>query len=325
MLNLNQFSYITTSEISIRYFDHGPKNGQAIILVHGWPESWYSWRKQIIFFASLGYRMIVPDVRGYGGSSKPDQVSDYTMKKLIQDLLDLNNHVCGTEKKPILIGHDWGAPIVWNTAALYPERIKGVAGLSVPFSPRGKISSLALWKSLYKNRFFYQLYFQRIGIAEKELDYDITTSLKKIYFSGSGEAPSDVFASYKNSKGDMLSGLPEPTCLPDWLQEKDLEYYVSQFKKDGFKPSIQRYRAQEIDWIELTELSRARITIPSCFIAGEKDNVLKFVPGVDLVEKMKNHMDDLKICKIIDNVGHWVQQEAADEVNSILSRFFTMI
>jgi pimeloyl-ACP methyl ester carboxylesterase len=312
-----QFERITTNGVRLRCVVEG--GGPLAILVHGWPESWYSWRHQIDPLKQAGYRVVVPDVRGYGGSDKPEPVEAYDMQSLIGDILGLIDHFA--EERAVLIGHDWGARIVWNTAALHPQRVRAVAALSVPYAPRGKMSSIALWRQLYSGRFFYQLYFQEPGRAEAELDADVRTTLRKIYFSGSGDAPRGLFRADKPPDSRMLDDLPDPEALPAWLTGQDIDYYVAQFEKNGFRSSLNRYRNQERDWERLIALDGARITRPACFIAGSRDGVLRFVPNVDLVENMRRWIDDLRICELIDGAGHWIQQERPGEVNALLLRF----
>lgn len=308
---------ITTNGVQLRCVVEG--TGPLAIMVHGWPESWYSWRNQIEPVRNAGYRVVVPDVRGYGESDAPEAVEDYDMETMIGDVLGLIDHF--GDKQAVLIGHDWGAPIVWNTTALHPQRVRAVAAMSVPYSPRGKISSIALWRQLYPTRFFYQLYFQKPGVAEEELEADIRTALRKIYYSGSGDAPNNLFRVDKPRDARMLDDVPAPDVFPPWLTENDLDYYAAQFEKSGFRGPLNRYRNQERDWETLTGLEAARITRPACFIAGSRDAVLRFVPGVDLVENMKRWVDDLRACTIIDGAGHWIQQERPDEVNAVLLKF----
>ena len=161
---------------------------------------------------AAGYRVVVPDVRGYGGSGAPAALEAYDMESLIGDVLGLIDHF--GEKQAILIGHDWGAPIVWNTTALHPGRVRAVAALSVPYSPRGKTSAIALWRQIYAKRFFYQLYFQQPGKAEAEFEADVRTALRKIYYSGSGDAPRGMFRTDKPVDARMLDDLPDPPVLP---------------------------------------------------------------------------------------------------------------
>ena len=311
------FELLPVNGIRLRCVVEG--DGPLAILVHGWPESWYSWRHQIGPLRDAGFRVAVPDVRGYGGSDKPEAVEAYDMQSMIGDVLGLIDHF--GERQAILIGHDWGAPIVWNTTALHPDRVRAVAALSVPYSPRGKISSTALWRQLYLDRFFYQLYFQTPGLAEAEFEADIRTALRKIYYAGSGDAPKGMFRKDKPANARMLDDLPDPGVLPAWLTEEDLDYYVAQFEQSGFRGPLNRYRNQDRDWERLTALNGARINRPACFIAGSRDKVLRFVPNVDLVENMKRWIDDLRVCEIIDGAGHWIQQERPAEVNALLLGF----
>jgi len=315
------FQNIATNGIHLRCVVEG--DGPLAVMVHGWPESWYSWRNQIGPVRDIGYRVVVPEVRGYGESDAPEALESYDMENMIGDVLGLIDHF--GEKNAVLIGHDWGAPIVWNTTALHPDRVRAVAAMSVPYSPRGKISSIALWRQLYPNRFFYQLYFQEAGVAEAELEADIRTALRKIYYSGSGDAPNGLFDAGKSPDARMLDDIASPDVLPPWITEADLDYYTAQFEKSGFRGPLNRYRNQDRDWDNLTGLTDARITRPACFIAGSRDAVLRFVPGVDLVENMKRWVDDLRACEIIEGAGHWIQQERPQEVNAVVLKFLATL
>jgi pimeloyl-ACP methyl ester carboxylesterase len=312
---------IATNGVNLRCAVEG--DGPLVLMIHGWPESWYSWRHQIGPVRDAGYRVVVPDVRGYGGSDAPHAIEAYDMESLIGDVLGLIDHF--GERQAILFGHDWGAPIAWNTTALHPDRVSAVAALSVPYSPRGRVSSIELWRQVYAGRFFYQLYFQEPGVAEAEFEADIRRALRRIYYAGSGDAPKGLFRADKRPDERMLDDLPDPAVLPAWLTEQDLDYYVAQFRQRGFRASLNRYRNQQRDWERLTALAGARITRPACFIAGRRDGVLKFVPGLDLVENMKRWTDDLRICEILDGAGHWIQQERPDDVTRLLLRFLASL
>ena len=315
------FHTIRTNGVNLRCVVEG--DGPLVLMIHGWPESWYSWRHQIGPLRDAGYRVVVPDVRGYGGSDAPQALEAYDMQSLIGDVLGLIDRFSG--QPAILIGHDWGAPLVWNTTALHPERVRAVAALSVPYAPRGKISSVDLWRQIYAGRFFYQLYFQEPGLAEAEFEADIRTALRKIYYAGSGDFPKGLFRADKPADARMLDDLPDPATLPAWLTEQDLDYYVTQFQRSGFRGPLNRYRNQQRDWERLTALSGARISRPACFIAGRRDGVLKFVPNVDLVEHMKRWTDDLRTCEIIEGAGHWIQQERPQEVTRLLLAFLATL
>lgn len=294
-------------------------NGPLIVLVHGWPETWYCWRHQIKPLADAGYRVVAVDMRGYGGSDKPHAVQAYDMVEMMADVVGLIDHF--GEDKAILVGHDWGAPICWNTAALQPERVAAVAGLSVPYSKRGPVSLMTLWKSLYAKKFFYQLYFQKEGIAEAELEHDVAATLRKIYYSISGDvgAPSP-WANIPVS-GGMLDSLPDPHPFPDWLKGADLEYLTEQFEASGFRGPLNRYRNQDRDFDNLPHMGATPIHQPSCFIGGAKDPVRYFVPGHDSYANPAVNATDLRFSRIIPGMGHWIQQEAPDQVTQALVEF----
>jgi pimeloyl-ACP methyl ester carboxylesterase len=315
------FQSIATNGIRLRCVVEG--DGPLAVLVHGWPESWYSWRHQIRPLVEAGYRVVVPDVRGYGGSDKPAAIEAYDMASLIGDVLGLIDHF--GQAQAVLVGHDWGAPVVWNTTALHPGRVRAVAALSVPYSPRGKVSSIELWRRLYAGRFFYQLYFQAPGVAEAEFEADVRTTLRKLYFAGSGDYERGMFRADQASTSRMLDALPDPPAFPAWLTDEDLDYFVGEFERSGFRGPLNRYRNQQRDWEMLTGLEGARITRPACFIAGSRDGVLRFVPNVDLVENMKRWTDDLRVCEVIEGAGHWIQQERPGQVNALLLEFLASL
>jgi len=312
---------VETNGISLRAAVEG--TGPLVIMVHGWPEIWYSWRHQIKPIADAGYRVVAPDVRGYGGSDKPPAVEDYDMANIMADVVGLIDAF--GEDTAILIGHDWGAPICWNTAALHPGRVSAVAGLSVPYRKRGEVSQIELWRKLYEGKFFYQLYFQDEGVAEAELEVDVRTALRKIYFAASGDAPSADGWVDRPVGGGLLDALTDPDPFPAWLTSDDLDYFASNFEAGGFRGPLNRYRNQERDFLNLPELGAAAITQPSCFIAGAEDIVRKFVRGFDPYDDVSSNCADFRAKTIIDGAGHWVQQEAPGEVNAALLAFLASL
>jgi pimeloyl-ACP methyl ester carboxylesterase len=299
--------------------------GPLVVLVHGWPESWYSWRHQIAALAEAGYRVAAPDVRGYGGSDKPQAIEAYAIREMCADVAGLIEAL--GESRAILIGHDWGAPIVWNTALFHPKKVRAVAALSVPHLGRGPAPRIELFRKIYQGRFFYQLYFQTPGVAEAELEADVRTSLRKIYYSASGES---IEASREGQAGllrdkapdaRLLDGLPDPDPFPAWLTAADLDYYVGEFQRGGFRGPLNRYRTSELDFAQMADVADKRVEQPAAFVAGSLDPVLRFVPGVDMIERMRGLVPDLRLVRLIEGAGHWVQQERPDEVNAALIEF----
>ena len=307
--------------ISLRAAVEG--NGPLVIMVHGFPELWYSWRHQIKPIAQAGYRVVVPDLRGYGGSDKPYDIEAYDLVNMMADVIGLIDAL--GENSAILVGHDVGAPICWNTAALHSDRISAVAALSVPYRKRGEVSLIELWRRIYDGKFFYQLYFQAEGVAESELETDVRSSLRKIYFSISGDAPSLDRWLQRPAGGNLLEVLTDPDPSPSWLTQEDLDYFVTNFEASGFRGPINRYRNQERDFANLPEMGVRPIAQPSCFIGGSKDIVRNFVSNYDLYEDVANHCTDLRFSRIIEGAGHWLQQEAPREVNAALLEFLASL
>ena len=313
-----EFVSVKTNGIQLRVALAG--KGPLVVLVHGWPESWYSWRHQIPALAQAGYRVAAPDVRGYGGSDKPAPIEAYSIKEMCADIAGLIEGL--GEREAILIGHDWGAPIVWNTTLFHPQKVRAVAGLSVPFTGRGPAPRIQLFRTIYKDRFFYQIYFQEVGVAEAELEADPRKSLSIVYYGASGEGTkAGVRNVKKGPDAKLLDGMKVPDPLPAWLTEADLDYYVGEFKRSGFRGPLNRYRTSELDFAQLEAVADRRIEQPTAFIAGKLDPVLTFLPGIDLVANMRERVTDLRLVRLIDDAGHWVQQERPAEVNAALLEF----
>jgi pimeloyl-ACP methyl ester carboxylesterase len=312
-----EFMIVRNGEVELNVAVAG--KGPLILCVHGWPELWYSWRHQLSHFAERGYTVAAMDVRGYGGSSRPQAVEAYTLRNLAGDVAAVTNRL--GDGKAILFGHDWGAPIVWTTAVLYPSMITAVAGLSVPYFPVSDVSFIDMVKEVYTDRFFYQSYFQPEGIAEAELEADIPTSLRKIYFAASGEAPINTWIAHKPADATLLEGMVDPQPYPAWMSAADLAVYAGAFRRGGFRGPLNRYRAQRLDPADLSEIKGKPVTQPSLFVAGERDVVRSFVPGTDLYADPGAACTDFRGSVIIPRVGHWVQQEAPAETNAALEKF----
>jgi pimeloyl-ACP methyl ester carboxylesterase len=293
--------------------------GPLVVLIHGFPESWYSWRHQIPALADAGFRVAAPDVRGYGGSDKPVAIEAYSIKTLSADISGLIAAL-GAERATV-VGHDWGAPIAYCTALFHPERVRAVAGLSVPPLGRGPKPGIQMFREIYKDRFFYQLYFQEPGVAETELETDIPTSLRKFYYWCSGEGQKANAKIDNPAATGLLDRLVDPTLLPAWLTTADLDYYVSQFRSGGFRGPLNRYRNSERDFEDLAAFDGKPITQPLAFMAGSLEPVLRMIPGVDMVELMRKRCADLRDVRMMEDAGHWLQQERPAEVNAALIAF----
>jgi pimeloyl-ACP methyl ester carboxylesterase len=307
-----EFQEVKNGDITLRVAVKG--EGPLILCVHGWPELWYSWRHQMAYFSERGYRVAAMDVRGYGGSSKPHEISAYTLLELASDVAAVAHAL--TDGPVILFGHDWGAPVAWTTTLLHPEKIRALALHSVPFRAATDVCVLDVYDAMYKDRFFYQLYFQEEGVAEAEFEEDMHVALKTIYLS-----LRDGIESEKPRGAKFLQGTTAPTEYPEWMSATDLQVYVDAHSKGGMRGPFNRYRAQRQDTAENAELRGKKIQQPTCFIAGSLDPVRHFIPGLDLFAVAGVDCDDFRGSTIIDGVGHWVQQQAPDETNAALEKF----
>ncbi|HEY8491342.1 MAG TPA: alpha/beta hydrolase [Dehalococcoidia bacterium] len=288
--------------------------GPPVLLIHGFPELWYSWRHQLPALAAAGYRALAPDVRGYGGTDAPEPVEAYSMRTITADMVGLLDAL--GEETAVVVGHDWGAPIAWHCAVLYPERFRAVAALSVPLTGRGPVPPTQAFKQIFGDRFFYILYFQEPGKAEAELEADVRRTMRTVLYAWSGEAPTGATAPEKPKTARLLDGLPEPERLPAWLTEEDLAYYVREFQRTGFRGGLNRYRNMDRDWEEIPEMADAVVQQPALFLAGERDGVLAFTR----TEAMQRRVPNLRTV-ILPGCGHWTQQERPAEVNAALIEF----
>jgi len=311
------FVSIPTNGIKLRAVVEG--TGPLVVLVHGFPESWYSWRHQIAPIAAAGFRVCAIDVRGYGGSDKPGEVADYSLQQITTDVAGVIEHL-SPDEKAVVIGHDWGAPIVWNTALTRPDRVRAVAGLSVPYTGVPAVQFMDVIKAAFtdKGRFFYQVYFQDVGPAEAELGADPRAAIRKFYYAISGDAPDGTWPADKPHGERLLDRLPDPDPFPAWLTKEDEDYFTAEFHRSGFFGPLSRYRNHQRDFDWLQGFKDRRIDQPSFFIGGERDLVLKMIPGVNPLDYMTPHLPGLQGAHVLPGVGHWTQQEAPEEVTRLL-------
>lgn len=305
---------VGTNGIELNIAEQG--EGPLVLMLHGFPESWYSWRHQIPAVAGAGFHAVAPDMRGYGKSDKPDDISSYNQVEVTNDIVGLISAL-GYETA-IVFGHDWGAPTAWSCALNHPDKVTAVGVLSVPFSPRASAPPLDMMKEIFKDMFFYQLYFQEPGVAEAEWETNVRMNLRKFYHIGSGAFDAGNFIAPKSPDSDLLSDMEDPGTLGDWCTESDLDFYTDEFEKSGFRGPLNYYRNHNLTW-SLTEGSPEEIKQPALFIAGEKDGVIML--AADALKSMPNYVTNLSVNQLIPGIGHWTQQEAPEEVNSLMIDF----
>ena len=311
-----EFVQVANGDIQLRVATMG--TGPLIVFVHGWPEGWYSWRHQMEHFTARGFTVAALDVRGYGGSSAPTDIASYTITELASDVAAVIEALGGGPA--IVVGHDWGAPIAWNTARLHPELVRAVAGMSVPYLPVGPTSTIELFEMLYAGQFFYQLYFQEPGVAEAELGADNARSLRMIYVGASADGTGGFLAGGAPD-AKLLDNLVDPEQLPAWLSEDDLSVYTEAFDRSGWTGPLNRYRAQGLDAEQLGSTPNPELTQPAAFIGGEHDEIRNFMAGLDLFDLAPAACTDFRGSTVVPDAGHWVQQEQPAAVNAALDAF----
>jgi len=300
--------------------------GPLVLLCHGWPESWYSWRHQLKALAEAGFRAVAPDMRGYGETDRPDAIESYTLFHLVGDMVGILNAL-GAERAAI-VGHDWGAPVAWHAALLRPDRFRAVAGLSVPFRPRGSARPTSAMPQT-EQTWFYQLYFQDPGVAEAEFERDPRATIRRLLYSASGNVPrrnpidarGDAAPGMVPRTGGFLSRMVDPPTLPAWLTEADIDFYAGEFARTGFRGGLNWYRNIDRNWDLMAPFAGLKVAVPALYVAGDRDLVVGFAGAAQLIANLKSFVPELRDTVMLPGCGHWTQQERPEEVNAALLRF----
>ena len=314
-----ELQHLSVNGIGMRVATQG--SGPLVLLCHGFPELWISWREQLNALAAAGYRAVAPDMRGYGGTSAPDDVTAYSQLHLVGDMVELVREL--KETRAVIVGHDWGAPVAWNAALLRPDVFRAVVGMSVPFAPPGRVEMLSALRQAGIHDFYLQ-YFQTPGLAEAELERDVGASIRRIHFGASGEGQAvlgrPVFGAVDPDKG-FLGHLVEPRSAPEWWSEADIAHYTAEFTRTGFRGGLNWYRNITRSWELLAPWRGQVIRQPSMFIAGASDDVLKFPSSKPQIENFGRTLPGLRGCHILEGAGHWIQRERAHAVNALVIGF----
>ena len=310
--------------IEISYVEKG--TGPLILLCHGFPESWYSWRHQIPALAAAGYRAVALDMRGYGGTSKPEEIEAYTISNLVGDVAQAVNAL--GESSAVIVGHDWGASVAWYASLMRPDIFRAVIGLSVPYSPPAAlpegIDLNQVMKMSAGERDYYRLYFQEPGIAEADLEADIRKTMLGFLYTISGDIVKDgIHASGWDGYFPMGESVSDqfvvPQELPVWLSEEDLQFYVSQFTESGFRGGLNWYRNIKRIPSNLAPFIGKQIDQPSLYLYGENDMIAGNTP--EAIDALPIGLSDLRGVRKYADTGHWLQQERPHEVNTAILEF----
>lgn len=318
MVRTSTERFVETNGVRLRVVEAGDRGAPVVVLAHGFPELAFSWRHQIPVLAEAGYHVLAPDQRGYGGSSRPEGVQAYDIHALTGDIVGLLDDVGA--QRAVWVGHDWGAPVAWNAALLHPDRVAGVAGLSVPPTPRPQQRPTEAWRQLFGDNFFYILYFQQPGVADAELDDDPARTMRRMI--GGLRPPDDQDAARRMvapGPQGFIGRLPEPDGLPDWIGADELEHYVGEFTRTGFTGGLNWYRNFDRNWETTAAIADTTTDVPALFLAGSADPVLGFTRRDRATEVVTGPYREV----LIDGAGHWLQQERPDEVNAALLDFLS--
>ncbi|GAA4820974.1 alpha/beta fold hydrolase [Tomitella cavernea] len=298
--------------------------GVPVVFCHGFPGSWFSWRAQLPALAAQGRRAIALDMRGYGASLRPTDVAAYDRRTTVADMAAVLDAL-GIDRA-VFSGHDFGAALAWDLPLWMPDRVAGLAQLAVPRLPRSPLRPSDAFAMLAEQHFFHQHYFQAPGVAEAELDAAPAEFLHRLMYALSGQG--DYYACWRRPSTDedgaatgYIASLPAAPPLPwPWLTADEFAFYVDEFTRSGFTGGLNWYRAQDLAWEQNEPHDGAQITVPTAFIAGADDPVLTML-GTRCLDKMAATVPGLAVQEILPGAGHFVQMEAAGDVNRILDGF----
>ena len=307
---------IETNGIRLHVAEQG--EGPLIILCHGFPECWYSWRHQLPALAKAGFRAVAPDLRGYGRSDRPQEVEKYTILHDIGDIVGLVDALGA--QQAVIAGHDVGAPIAWQAALMRPDRFRAVIALSAPFRPRAFGGSMPPTTLMPRNEnaVFYQLFLQTPE-AEAALGHDLRRTFRSQFYSLSGDMPpsAGIFAAgMVPRKGFSLT---DPESLPAWITESDIDAYVAELTRSGFRGPLNWWRNIDRGWELMAAFDGAAVTVPALYIVGDRDMLVAVFQQA--IAKQSTLVPKLRPTVMLPGCGHWTQQERAPEVSAAMIDF----
>ncbi|MEO8027105.1 MAG: alpha/beta hydrolase [Bryobacteraceae bacterium] len=305
--------FVQVNGIKMHIAEQG--EGPLVVLCHGFPELWYSWRHVLPALAAAGYHAVAPDMRGYGQTDAPPNVDDYTQFNMVGDIVGLVKAL--GYQQAVVAGHDWGAPVASNAAVLRPDIFRAVVLLSVPYGTRGEGGvkpTEGMKARMPPGLQFYQTYFQEPGVAEKVLEADPKRTMRMMLYSASGSIPKAHKLRYVfGLKETALDGATDPPALPKWLKQEDVDYYAKEFARTGFRGGLNWYRTQDLFWQLSGFLIGRKLMQPLLFVGGTDDLVYEFAKGG--IDNLEKNAPNLWRKVILPGVGHWTEQEAPDDVN----------
>jgi pimeloyl-ACP methyl ester carboxylesterase len=305
---------VETNGVTLHLAEAG--EGPLVVLLHGFPESWYSYRHQLEALAAAGYHAVAPDQRGYGQSSAPHEIDQYAMPRLVGDVVGMIDAL--GETRCAVVGHDWGSPVASTLGLFRPDLVRGVALLSVPYTPRGEQDMLSgLTQRLGPDN--YQAFFQEPGVAEAALGADVRATMLRMLVGLSGDAAAVATGSGAdvNQPADATE-----TNLPSWLSEADVDFFTAEFERSGFRGPLNWYRNSVLNWEMTAAWHNVPLRLPSLYVGGDRDLVLNWPGFAELVAALgATTMPGLTRAVVLEGCGHWTQQERPEDVNALLLEF----
>ncbi|GAA3661463.1 alpha/beta hydrolase [Nonomuraea antimicrobica] len=302
--------------------------GPLVLLLHGWPESWYSWRHQLPALAAAGYHAVAPDQRGYGDTDVPDRVEDYTIEHLTDDVVALMDAL--GEERAVVAGHDWGALVGWELAKMQPDRVEALAALSIPdrfadpADPADPAATPIAELRAALGESFYIVHFQQPGVADAAfaaaLRADPERLVRRLLYTGSGDGPG--WSTVVPEGGTIVDSLlDDPDTLPGWADEQDVKTYAAQMERSGFTGGLNWYRNFDRNWELSASWRHNLIQAPVLFLIGGRDGFLTAPPTLELMAGRSPSVPHLRETVVLPGGGHWIQQERPEQVNTALIRF----
>ncbi|MFI0480984.1 alpha/beta fold hydrolase [Actinomadura sp. 9N215] len=311
---------VRTNGIDMHVAEAG--RGPAVLLLHGFPELWYSWRHQLPALAAAGFRALAPDLRGYGRTDAPAEVRGYTLRSNLADLTGLLDAL--GVRTAALVGHDQGAGIAWAGAQFHPDRFPAMVALGVAYSPRLPMPLTEYLRRNNPGKFNVVLYFQPPGVAEAELDADPARTLRMTLYALSGQAPLDLVPRWLLNTPEgagFLDPLPDPgrpSRWCRWVSDAEFGRFAREFRRTGFGGALRRYRALDLDWSDLPQEGTLKVHQPTLYLTGELDSAYRLGGSLDPMREM---VPGLRRIHVMPGCGHWTQQERPHEVNRHLIDF----
>lgn len=311
--------------IRVHYVEEG--SGPLVLLLHGYPFLWYLWRHQIKALAAAGYRVVAADQRGYGQTDCPEDANSYDITHLVGDVVGLIKAL--NSKSAVLVGQDWGSPVVYNTTLMRPDLVCAVIMMCSPPAGRGPIRPSDAMKVFPKDLNFYQTYFAQPE-ATTEIMRDLRRFLLGVFYSTSGYCPEDKQWRWAWKSTETFSDTyTMPATLPPHLSQQALDYYVSEFTRTGIQPANNWYIAIDKSWENTSFLDGAIVQQPALFLGGERDPSTKPMFGIDrqgpALKALKANFPDMREIIIMSGVGHTPPEERPEEVNAIILEFLKNI